>query len=228
MKLLLFDVDGTLLLTGGAGVRGMEKAGLICFGEKFSLKSLTIAGGLDPLIYKEATALAGVDDPHLHHRRFHDTYLRELESNLAADPHKVNLLPGIEPLLRDLREHPAVTLGLVTGNYTAAIPIKFGAVGLDPNWFPIYAFGDEAPDRPAMVRLAIDRYREKHNHHIGNHDVIVIGDTPNDVNCAHANDCLCLGVATGLYSVDDLLAAGADVVVKDLTDPKPLYKMIAR
>jgi len=227
MKLLLFDVDGTLLLTGGAGVRGMEKAGVVCFGDAFSLKKLTVAGGLDPLIYKEATALAGVDDPHLHHDRFRDTYLCELKANLAADPHKVRLLPGIDLLIHELRRRPSVVLGLVTGNYTAAIPIKFAAVGLDPAWFPIRAFGDEAPDRPSMVSLAVDRYRENCGQPIGNHDVVVIGDTPNDIACAHANDCLCLAVATGLYSEDDLRRAGADVVVPDLSDPQPLWDLIA-
>jgi len=228
MKLLLFDVDGTLLLTGGAGVRGMETAGVRCFGERFTLKNLTIAGGLDPLIYKEATALAGVDDPHLHHDRFRETYLRELKANLDLNPDKVHLLPGIEPLLRDLRGRADVVLGLVTGNYTAAIPIKFAAVGLDPAWFPIHAFGDEAPDRPALVRLAVDRYHARYGQAIGNHDVIVISDTPNDIHCAHANGCACLAVATGLYSMEDLRAAGADVVVHDLADPQPLYDMIAR
>lgn len=228
MKLLLFDVDGTLLLSGGAGIRGMEAAGISCFGERFTLKNLTVAGGLDPLIYKEATALAGVDDPHLHHERFRSAYLRELQANLDLAPDRVHLLPGIEPLISALRERRDVTLGLVTGNYTAAIPIKFKAVGLDPAWFPIHAFGDEAPDRPSMVRLAVDRYHGKHNHRIGNHDVIVIGDTPNDVHCAHTNDCLCLAVATGLYSMDDLHQAGADVVVPNLTDPQPLYDLIAR
>jgi phosphoglycolate phosphatase len=169
-----------------------------------------------------------VDDPHLHHDRFRDTYLRELRANLDLEPHKVRLLPGIQTLLGELRSRSDVTLGLVTGNYTAAIPIKFKAVGLDPAWFPIHAFGDEAPDRPAMVRLAVDRYHEKHNHQIGNHDVIIIGDTPNDIHCAHANGCLCLAVATGLYTMDDLRQAGADAVVPDLADPQPLYEMIAR
>lgn len=226
MKLLLFDVDGTLLLTSGAGVRGMEKAGVLCFGERFSLKDLKIAGGLDPLIFKEATALAGVDDPHLHHDRFRETYLRELKANLAATPDRVHLLPGIESLIQEVRQSPEAVLGLVTGNYSAAIPIKFAAVGLDPGWFPVYAFGDEAPDRPAMVRLAIDRYRRQYDRPIDSRDVIVIGDTPNDIHCAHENDCLCLAVATGLYTADQLREAGADVVLKDLADPQPLWDMI--
>jgi phosphoglycolate phosphatase len=227
MKLLLFDVDGTILLTGGAGVRGMERAGVLCFGDQFSLKQVSVAGGLDPLIYVEATALAGVDNAHLHHDRFRDTYLEELRVNLAANGDKTRLLPGIGELIRDLRGRPGVTLGLVTGNYTAAIPIKLGAVGLDPAWFVVTAFGDEAPNRPALVALARDRYRHMTGRDISGHDTIVIGDTPHDVTCAHANGCKCLAVATGLFNVDDLRKAGADVVVPDLADPKPLYDMIA-
>ena len=97
---------------------------------------------------------------------------------------------------------------------------------MDPAWFPIHAFGDEAPDRPAMVRLALDRYAERAGCPIAPEHVIVIGDTPNDVSCAHANGCLCLAVATGLYSVEDLRQAGGDVVVPDLADPHPLQAML--
>lgn len=227
MKLLLFDVDGTILLTGGAGVQGMERAGVICFGENFSLKQISVAGGLDPLIYVEATALAGVKNAHLHHDRFRKTYLAELKENLAVFGDKVRLLPGIGQLIQDLRQRDDVMLGLVTGNYTDAIPIKLGAVGLDPAWFRVTAFGDEAPNRPALVQLARDRYRQMTGHKIPGHDTVIIGDTPNDVSCAHANGCLCLAVATGLYKVTDLQQAGADVVVPDLSDPSPLYQMIS-
>jgi phosphoglycolate phosphatase-like HAD superfamily hydrolase len=226
MKLLLFDIDGTLMLTGGEGLRGMERAGLLVCGERFSLKTISTSGGLDPLIYKEATALAGIEDAHRFHDDFRETYLQELQAGLAANPDKVHLLPGVEPLLRRLRGHPDVTLGLVTGNYTAAVPIKFAAVGLDPAWFPITGFGDEAPDRPAMVRLAIDRYRKRTGQAIGGRDVIVIGDTPHDITCAHANGCLCLAVATGMYKSDTLRKAGADYVLEDLSAPRALWDLI--
>jgi phosphoglycolate phosphatase-like HAD superfamily hydrolase len=227
MKLLLFDVDGTILLTGGAGVRGMEQAGVVCFGDAFSLKQMSVAGGMDPLIYTEAAALAGVDNAHLHHDRFRETYLCELKANLAAGDGRVTLLPGIGSLIRDLRGRPDVTLGLVTGNYTDAIPIKFAAVGVDPAWFPVTAFGDEADDRPGLVRLARYRYRQMIGQEIAGRDTIIIGDTPHDITCAHANGCVCFAVATGLFGVEDLRKAGADVVVKDLVDPTPLYELLA-
>jgi phosphoglycolate phosphatase-like HAD superfamily hydrolase len=227
MKLLLFDVDGTILLTGGAGVKGMERAGVMCFGNAFSLKQVKVAGGMDPLIYVEATALAGVENAHLHHDRFRDTYLVELQERLAANSDKVRLLPGIGQLIHGLRKRDDVTIGLLTGNYTAAIPIKLKAVGMDPAWFPITAFGDEAADRPALVRLARNRYQEMTGQEIPNRDTIIIGDTPNDINCAHVNGCKCFAVATGLYSVADLRRAGADIVVSDLADPSPLHEMLA-
>lgn len=226
MKLLLFDLDGTILLTGGAGLRGMEQAGVQVFGERFSLERITTSGGLDPLIYAEALRLAGIEDGDGHHELFRDTYMRQLEANLATAGDRVHLLPGIEPLLGELRRHERAVLGLVTGNYTTAVPIKLRAVGVDPAWFEVTAFGDEASDRPGMVRLAIERHHERFGGRLEGRDVIIIGDTPNDVNCAHANGCLCLGVATGMYSEEDLRRAGADVVVPDLSDPRQLYEMM--
>lgn len=226
MKLLLFDIDGTILLTGGAGVRGMEEAGVMLFGERFSLQGISVSGGLDPLIYAEATAVAGIENAHTMHDRFRETYLRQLHHNLRQDADKVRLCPGIGQLIRDLRGHNGNTLGLVTGNYTGAVPIKLHAVGLDPEWFPIHGFGDEANDRPAMVRLAVERFAKRTGRPVNPRDVIIIGDTPHDVSCAHANGCVCLAVATGMFSVDQLKDAGADIVVADLSDPQPLWDLV--
>ena len=225
-KLLLFDLDGTLLLTGGAGVKGMEEAGVGLFGEAFSLKPVRVAGGLDPLIYAEATRLAGVENAHEHHDRFRDHYLEILHRNMVDEAYRKQVLPGILELLSKLRKDPRVVLGLVTGNYTAAVPIKLRAVGIDPAWFSINAFGDEAPDRPGLVRLARDRFCARYGREIACGDTIVIGDTPQDVHCAHANGCICLAVATGMYSFEQLQEAGADVVVRDLGDPGPLMELI--
>ncbi|MBI4579530.1 MAG: haloacid dehalogenase-like hydrolase [Planctomycetes bacterium] len=228
MKLLLFDLDGTILLTSGAGLRAMEQAGVTIFGERFNLKDIATSGGLDPLIYAEAAARAGIDDAHVRHDDFRNAYLRQMEVNLAAAPELVFLLPGIGPLLNDLHRRPDVALGLVTGNYGPGADIKLRAVGVDPAWFPVRAFGDEAPDRSGMVRLAIERHRRLNHHEIPSHDVIVIGDTPHDVACAHANGGRCFAVATGKFSADELRRAGADLVVPDLADPQPLYDFIAR
>jgi phosphoglycolate phosphatase-like HAD superfamily hydrolase len=227
MKLLLFDLDGTLLLTGGAGVGSMHVVGARMFGDHFTLDGVTVAGGLDPLIYADAATLAGVDDAHLHHDIFRDSYVAELEQALNSDRFEVHVLPGVMELLNELRQSPQVTLGLLTGNYAVSAPVKLRAVGIDPDWFTITAFGDEAPDRPAMVKLAMERFARKNGaNDTSPSDVIVIGDTPRDVDCAKANGCRVLAVATGRYGMDELREAGADVVVPDLKDSTALWQMI--
>lgn len=226
MKLLLFDVDGTILLTNRAGIRSMEQAGRELFGERFDLSQVSVAGALDPLIYAEATRLAGIDNAATMHDAFRDRYLEILQASLDANGGKTVLLPGIGAVVETLRNHETVSLGVVTGNYTAVVPIKLRAVGLDPAWFPFSAFGDEGPDRPSLVRIALERYQQRAGRPIAAADVIVIGDTPHDVTCAHANGCLCFAVATGMYTADDLRGAGADVVVSDLRDPAPLHAML--
>jgi phosphoglycolate phosphatase len=128
-------------------------------------------------------------------------------------------------LLALLAERADVTLGLVTGNYRQAAPLKISAAGLSPGSFSLGAFGDEAPTRPELVALALGRWSERGARPDPDR-VIVIGDTPRDVACAHANGCRCLAVATGWHSAETLRVAGADAVVPDLSDPSMLLGML--
>lgn len=229
-KLLLFDVDATLVHTHGAGSAAMQRAGASLFGAHFSVESLHFGGSLDLIIYEQAAALNRVADHELHHDRFRDAYLAELERGLTAPDAKVVALPGIVETLDLLRrrrdERGDIVLGLLTGNYAAATPIKLRAAGLDPGWFTLGAFGDEGRVRADLTALAMQRYAEQYGEPIAGRDVIVIGDTPRDVQCAKAHDCRAFCVATGTYSREQLLAAGADVVVDDLRDPAPLLALL--
>ena len=228
--LLLFDVDGTLLKTGGAGMRAMEQVGRALFGRDFSFEGIQVSGHLDPLIFAEAAANNGVGNTPFCHQSFRDGYLKQLELELTACPEKVHPTPGVERtlgLLRDrVAEHQDVVLGLLTGNYTLAVPIKLAAAGLDPGWFKVTAFGDEAPSRSALVPVAIKKYKAICQEPIDANRIIVIGDTPRDVACAHDHGCVAFGVATGSFGVDQLRGVGADVVVKDLSDPTPLIRLV--
>jgi len=226
MKLLLFDVDGTLLLTGGAGVRAMERAGVLVCGQRFSLDSVVVAGGMDPYIFAEAAARAGIENVDELHETFYATYLRELPMELEAGRAGIEVMPGIMPLLETLRCRDDVSLGLLTGNYRQATPIKLRAAGFDPAWFAVGVFGDDASNRPALARLAMQQFEVMYSQSITGEDTIVIGDTPRDVACAQANACRSLAVATGRYSVLQLQDAGADVVVENLLDPQPLWDML--
>lgn len=226
-KLVLFDIDGTLLHTQGAGMRAMERAGAALYGHGFTFEGISYAGKLDPMIYLEAARLNGVQDGHTRLEAFEKHYCAELRRELRDGPAGVRALPGIVDLLEALEQDPRVALGMVTGNYCRTAPVKMGAVGLTPSLFRFNGFGDEAEDRPALVRLAMHRYTRHTGERIAPRDVIVIGDTPRDVHCAHANGCLCLAVATGRHCVEELQEAGAEVIVEDLSDPAPLWSLIA-
>lgn len=228
--LLLFDIDGTLLKTTGAGIRAMRQTGAQLFGDAFDLDRVQVSGHLDPLIFTEAVEANGLHHDSANHQAFHDQYLIQLERELADNPHEVRSLPGIDEILATLRQRAAheadVTLGLLTGNYTRAVPIKFSAVGIDPAWFHVTAFGDEAASRPDLVPVAMTKYQAIHGRAIDPGSVVVIGDTPRDVACAQAHGCVSFAVATGRFSIDVLQEAGAHVAVEDLADPQPLIELI--
>jgi phosphoglycolate phosphatase-like HAD superfamily hydrolase len=230
MKLLLWDIDGTLLLTDGAGMRGMARAGRKLYGDAFSWKGVHASGRLDPVIFEDALTRNGVAPSDDLHRTFHDAYLVELEAELALVGEKARTMPGIREAIAALRERSAmrrdVAQGLVTGNYRRAAPLKLRACGLDPEWFEINAFGDEGKTRPDLVALAMKRCAERYGAAPDPKNVIVIGDTPFDVDCAHAHGCVAFAVATGLHGLDELSATGADVVVADLSDPSPLFALL--
>jgi phosphoglycolate phosphatase-like HAD superfamily hydrolase len=214
MKLALFDIDGTLLLGGGAGARAMTRAGQAVLGPAFTLDGIELGGALDSWIYEQAAASMGDEDARHRHDAFRESYLAELLRELEEGP-PPTLLPGVMPLLARLEAMTNVTLGLVTGNYRDAVPHKLRKVGIDPARFAIGAFGDEGTTRPGLVRLAMTRWAER-GHDPDPARVVVIGDTPRDVACARENGCRCFAVATGRYSKAELARAGADAVVDHL------------
>lgn len=223
-KLLLFDIDGTLLLTNGAGGRAMLEAGRKLFGDSFNF-DIDLSGKLDTQIYTELTKLNAHLDLRNNHEKFRETYLKILEFELTWD-NKASLMPGVAEIIATLRQNQAVTLGLLTGNYQPAAKMKLKAVGLEHSWFRINAFGDEAPTRPDLVTLAMQRYQAEHGESLQAKQVVVIGDTPRDVACAQAHGCVAFAVATGKWSIEQLQTTKADIVVPSLTDPKPLLDLL--
>ena len=230
--LLLFDVDGTILLSGGAGMRAMLRVGAELFGEDFHWDGVETAGSLDPVIFAEVAAKNGLDDIDTHHDRFRESYLEALADELERGRSAIRVMPGVRRILDTLRHRAAtaqdVTLGLLTGNYGRAVTLKFAAVDLDPDWFPIAAFGDDAPTRRDLAALALRRFEEHAGGAADPQRAIVIGDTPRDIACAHANGCVAFAVATGRHRAEQLIEAGADHVVQDLSDPEPLLSLIDR
>jgi phosphoglycolate phosphatase-like HAD superfamily hydrolase len=220
-KLLLFDIDGTLLRVYGAGGRAMIRAGVEVLGERCVGARVDVGGALDPWIFRELARHGGYPDDDGRHRAFRAAYARALDHELTTAEVPARAMPGVLDLLVRLRRDAAAIVGMLTGNYPETGKRKLRQVGIDPDAFAPTAWGDQAPDRPALVPVALSQAPG-----VGARDVIVIGDTPRDIACAHANGARCLAVATGFCSVEELRAAGADRVVADLSDPAALYEMI--
>jgi phosphoglycolate phosphatase-like HAD superfamily hydrolase len=225
--LILFDVDGTLLHTQGAGRKAMERAGKILFGPAFTFAPVSMAGQLDTWIFERAAETFGLKDLPQAERRFREIYIKELEQELGRASTQVHGCPGIPELLTALRD-AGVGLGMVTGNYEKAAWLKVAAAGLEPSWFKFNGFAGQAPTRPGLVRLAMESFWMVQGRPQDPRRVVVIGDTPKDVECARANGCRSLGVATGWHSLEELAAAGADAALPNLSRPEPLWHWLGR
>ena len=208
-----------MLLSSGAGRRAMERAGKNVFGAAFTLAGMSIAGGLDPLILGRAVEDMGsrLDDEA--HAEFRIVYTEELTLELRTA--HTYALPGVAQLLGHLRGRSDVAVGLLTGNYHETGRLKLTAAGIDPDGFSPTFWGDQAATRPGLVRLALEGSEA-----LEPARVIVIGDTPHDVNCAKVNDCRAVAVATGSFTPEELSDAGADLTLADLSHSEPLLRLI--
>lgn len=227
--LLLFDIDGTLLHTHGAGMRAMARVAKHLFGEHFSWEGVSAAGNLDARIYRQAIALNGVEHCEDRYAEFQRQYVEALTRELDAARGSY-ALPGMASLIDQLverRESKAdLILGLLTGNFTASAPLKLAAAGFDAQCFEVTAFGDEAADRRALCGVALKKHAQANGGAVDPQRVIVIGDTPHDVDCAKANGCIAFAVATGAATLEELRATDADHVVPSLEDPAPLLRLL--
>lgn len=212
--LLLFDIDGTLLLSGGQGARAMQEAARRVVGPTFSFEGVAFAGRLDPLIFQDGLRKNGCDDFDTLHGAFRRAYEESLRRRLA-EPGIAAPLAGVMPLLQRLREPGGPTLGLVTGNYPETGRIKLEAAGIHPTWFEIPVWGVDGPTRRDLPRVAMERLGRP----VEPSEVIVIGDTPHDIDCAHHNGCRAIAVATGpVHTREDLVAHHPDLLLDDLKD----------
>jgi phosphoglycolate phosphatase len=223
--LILFDIDGTLLVTQGAGVRAMEDAGRELFGPHFTMEGIEFSGRLDVLIWNDLADLNRVERGDEHHETFRQAYGRHLTLRLHRD-RTAKLLPGVEALVKRLSDDVDVTIGLLTGNYPETGRLKIQLAGLNPDMFQVTAWGCEAMRRRDLTPLAIDRHHKRTGRRLLHDRVIVIGDTPHDVDCAKAHGCRSIGVATGMFSVDVLTEAGADLAVPTLEDTDAILDWI--
>lgn len=219
--LILFDIDATLISTSGVGMRALGAAGQELFGAGFTEARTAFAGRLDPVIIADLLRDNGQEPTPEHRRAMRAGYRKHLEKHLDGGAVR-RVLPGVPELLGELRGRDGVVLGLLTGNFPETGAIKLRACGIEPEWFEVAVWADDSPhDPPAREHLpavGIAKYRARKGREIEPSRVTIVGDTPHDVSCALANGCRCLGVATGMFSVEQLLGAGAHRAVVDLSD----------
>ena len=218
MYLILFDIDGTLVLTGRAGLRAMNRACADVVGHDNALDGVEFAGRTDWSILNDVMRKHDkpLDRPLL------DRLSRRYTAHLAEEiqlPGKgvKDVMPGIRELLDALWRRDDVALGLLTGNFVDGARIKLEYFDLW-KYFPCGAFGDDSANRNDLVPVAVRRARECGVPPVEPSRVIVVGDTPNDVECARVAGATPVAVATGSYSVEQLRATGADIVFTDLSD----------
>ena len=226
--LVLLDIDGTILLTGGAGGRAMIRAGVHLHGAAFCWDGIDPAGALDPQLYRDAVAASGLEYRESDHARFRERYFEMLAIELDGARHRDEIvtMPGIRALIEGLAARRDVELGILTGNYEPSARMKLAAAGIDAAHFAFTASGDHADSRAGLVRWALDRIAETRGAPLSPERVVVVGDTARDVECALANGCLAFAVATGSTSVERLRDAGAHHVVEDLADASPLHALL--
>lgn len=218
MKLILFDIDGTLLHAHGSGVRATYQSLREFFGVEGPPPGYSMGGKIDTQIVRELVAHAGVDAVEVDTRLedYWQAYLVALEQELPQRP--VLVLPGIADLLAALRERTDVVVGLLTGNVGGAATLKLLAANIDPSQFRLAAYGHEAETRDDLPTLAVGRAEALTGYRFRGKEIVIIGDTPADVSCGASLGVRTIAVATGGYSVESLLETGADVVFANLAD----------
>jgi phosphoglycolate phosphatase-like HAD superfamily hydrolase len=227
VKLVLFDIDGTILWSDGAGRRAMTRALTNAFGTSGDA-SYRYDGKTDMQIVRDLMRGAGYDDTLIDARMnaLLDEYVSALHEELRSGATRVERLGGVVELIEALEARPDRRFGLLTGNIEVGAGAKLRAVGLDPGRFLVNAFGSDHEVRGELPAIAQRRAREALGLHVEGDAIVIIGDTPADIECGRAIGARAIAVATGRYSVSDLAAHNPFAVFPDLADTHAVMRAI--
>ncbi|MEP6778040.1 MAG: HAD family hydrolase [Chthoniobacterales bacterium] len=212
-RLLLFDIDGTLVSTGGAGVYALRQALTERFGVNDDLRNIEIAGMTDSGIVANILKKHKIPGTQENITAFLEMYVDLLELELPR--RRGTLLPGILPLLKKLKSRQHLVLGLLTGNLRRGAQLKLEHYGVW-QFFEFGAFADDHHDRNELGAFARARAREKHGREFAAARIDVIGDTPRDIACGKAFGARTIAVATGSWPREKLAEHEPDFVFDDL------------
>jgi len=222
MHVCLFDIDGTLIHTRGAGMAALRNGLSRAFGIAEPTDQVAVHGRTDRGITRDLFRSHGIEDHPGHWEKFRDAYLGVLPQSLADRSGTV--LPGVVALLELLAARDDVALGLLTGNTREGARIKLAHYGLD-HFFDFGGFGDNHFERDDVAREALAATRQRLGDAVDLDRVWVIGDTPNDVRCGRAIDARTIAVATGDHTWDQLAAARPDHLARSFVDPEPVLAL---
>lgn len=220
IKAILFDIDGTLLHTGGAGAVAWQRAFLELYEVEANIAEHTHAGMTDPeiaeIVFREVMHREGSATERA---EAIGCYLGHL-ADAVAESQGYYVIEGIEELLPRLVEE-GVLLGVVTGNIEAAAHIKLARGDLN-RFFTFGGYGSDSRDRTELTKKALERGAEVSGHPLAKEETIAIGDTPRDVRAGHGAGIRVVGVATGSYAIDELTDAGADWSIENVKESFPV------
>jgi len=223
-KLILWDIDGTIIVSHGAGVRAMEKALTKRFGVTVDLGAIDWAGRTDSWITGEVFRHVGLPDTPQNAHDYLETYLELLPLELADGP-QGRVLPGVLELLETLHHRADVVQGLLTGNLKRGAEFKLTHYKVW-HYFEFGAFADDSPRRNDLGPHALRRAKEWHTVDFDPANIFILGDTPHDIECGKVIGARTIAVATGKFSVEELAAHQPTAVFKDFGDTAAFLRTI--
>ncbi len=224
---MLFDIDGTIITSRGAGLAAVSEALELVCGVQIVTDGISFAGRTDPAIMRDLLSAAGLSES-----RIEDvvddclnTYISVMMRKLT--PSAITVLPGVQSLIRRLHTRGDVVLGLLTGNLQDTAYLKLHAAGLG-SYFTFGAFGSDEDNRNQLPEVAASRAKSMSGYTFYGSSTVIIGDTPSDIVCAKDFGAYSIGVCTGFFERCELEPFGADLLLDDLSDPDSVVDFIDR
>ena len=225
MKLLLFDIDGTLVLSGGAGLRAMNEAFFRLFGLEDRMLRLNLAGRTDTAILQTVMQDNGLSFSVEAQEKFKALYFQLLRKELRDHNPQKRVMPGVRELLSALCRRDHIYLGLLTGNWEQSGRLKLADLNLN-RYFSFGAFADDSGIRDELLPFAVRRFSERYALHPAPEQIYVIGDTPFDIQCARPHGAIAVAVAAAQHNEKQLAAHQPDYLFPDLSDLERVLQVL--
>ncbi len=227
-KLILFDIDGTLLVIDNLADRAFRTMTKLVYGVECTFREIRYAGKTDPKILEEVLTLHGVDDATIWSRfdKAAKIYCTYFDYYAKRNSYQITIYPGVMPLLTVLKQMPKMHLAIVTGNLEHTGWKKLELAGLK-HYFTFGAFGSDSMVRSELVGIALKRAEHCCGITFNSKNIIMIGDSPHDVECGKPYGVTCIAVATGHSSEDELKSYKPDYTFKDLYDYEKVLQIIS-